>query len=196
LLDCFSYQPPVFPIPVMSDSIRDQLLQAGFKETQARRSPANKARDKPGDKTKGNGRNESGNAPAGGRQNRAKRDTGGATVAVAQKKVFEKKRLKEKIRCLIEAHKIKEHTGDVAYNYLVGSRARQVFVNAECQKKLSTGDLVITRLNGDTLLIPPIIAEQVLELNPEWAIMRNDARDVSAQDPDYAEYPIPDDLNW
>lgn len=199
----------------MTDSLRDQLLQAGFKEKTPKKDSGGKKTG--GTKNGGtkNGRTNNGTTKKGATKKGAQKHTGkspstkpsgpgkrskaaeeAAEVAAHEaKKLAEKKAVKEKIRTLIEEHQIKDHAGDVAYSYQVGSRVRQMFVKQEYQTKLSAGELVITRLNGNTLLIPPETAEKVLALNSDWAIIKIDDQSTET-DPDYADYQIPDDLNW
>lgn len=187
----------------MTDSLREQLLQAGFKEkTPKKNSDTKKSGSKkqsgknPGSKARRGHKNTGGGKPAGAPEKRSKAAEEAAEVAAHEaKKQAEKKAIKDKIRLLIEEHKIKDHAGDVAYSYQVGTRVRQMFVKQEYQTKLSVGELVITRLNGNTLLIPPDVADQVLALNSDWAIIRFDDKTTDS-DPDYADYQIPDDLTW
>jgi len=200
----------------MSDSLRDQLLQAGFKEKQASKPPKKahnkKRKEDPRKRTasdqvaKSQQHNKS--ATASKISKDAKRNSNSrsqhqqqaanknaAQSAAEQEAIAHKKAIKEKIRVLIEEHRIKEHKGEEIYSYQVGSRVRQLFVKAEYRTDLSAGKLLITRLNGNTYLIPPDIADQVLALNPEWAIIHNQRED-STEDPHYADYQIPDDLSW
>ncbi|MBX2879132.1 MAG: DUF2058 domain-containing protein [Granulosicoccus sp.] len=195
----------------MTDSLREQLLQAGFKEKNPKKKSDGKdsgakkrsgkaAAGKNGPGRQGSQKNRGAGKPSNTRApvKRSKAAEEAAEVAAHEaKKQAEKKAIKEKIRVLIEENQIKEHAGDVAYSYQVGTRVRQMFVKQEYQTKLSAGELVITRLNGNTLLIPPDVAEQVLALNSDWAIIRIEDQTSDAEaDPDYADYKIPDDLTW
>jgi len=196
-------------IYLMSDSLRDQLLQAGFKEKQASKPPKKahnkKRKEDPRKRTasdqvaKSQQHNKSATASKtskDAKRNSSSRSQPHATQSAAeQEAIARKKAIKEKIRVLIEEHRIKEHAGEEIYSYQVGSRVRQLFVKAEYRTDLSAGKLLITRLNGNTYLIPPDIADQVLALNPEWAIIHNQRED-STEDPHYADYQIPDDLSW
>ncbi|MBX2824468.1 MAG: DUF2058 domain-containing protein [Gammaproteobacteria bacterium] len=192
----------------MSDSLRDQLLQAGFKETQARKAPKKNSQAKQAKQSKQSHKhkkNQPGANPSASKATSTRagkpqkpQKTNQATPAVSaaeQEQLAQKKAIKEKIRLLIEEHRVKEHTGEEIYSYQIGSRVRQLFVKPEHRKSLSDGTLVITRLNGNTFLIPPAVAEQVLALNPDWAIIHNQSPE-SKEDPAYADYQIPDDLSW
>lgn len=109
----------------------------------------------------------------------------------------EKKRIKAAIKELIEASALKDFKGETAYSFVLGKKVRQLFVNAEAHKKLSAGELVITRLNGNTQLIPLDQVEPILALNPDWAIVQNEADgEKPKEDDEYKDFQIPDDLTW
>jgi len=171
----------------MSDSLRDQLLKAGFKQTEKKKRTPKRA--------------TAGSSPA--RKSRhpqtvkTNTDTAAATLA--------KKKLKAEIAQLLNAKKVAKPAGDVGFHFQLGSRIRQLFVNEATHKKLCTGELVLTRLNGDTLIIPTDVADQVLLLNPNWLIVRptqssadtsNDETNKVNDNEAYKDFPVPDDITW
>jgi uncharacterized protein YaiL (DUF2058 family) len=176
----------------MSDSLRDQLLNAGFKEpVQARRKPQNR---KPRSKaSKGaQGASGRGRTPESAQQNKQQRRTGQAAEAV---EVARRKALKAEIRSLIENHRTDNYSGEIAHRYIVGSRIKQLFVSAAVHQRIVAGELIITRLNGSTQLVPPDIADRIQALNPDWAIVRP-AESTGVEDEAYASFTVPDDLQW
>lgn len=165
----------------MSDSLRDQLLKAGFKKTEP---------DKPSKKPKPGKRKS---ATARGKQAGKSTDSTEETARLER----EKKALKQKIKTLIESNCVKDYAGPESYGFLVGTRVRQLFVKEEHRAQLSKGELVITRLNGDTYLVPPETGKDILALNPQWAVFSNsDSDEKPDADGDYADYQVPDDLIW
>ncbi len=197
----------------MSDSLRDQLMKAGFKENPA--SKKNTARKKPdpqshkgsdkrthkGQASKNSGGYSADRTSAAARKQQADKKQHAREAALKAEeaaRIAEKKAIKQQIKTLIETDCIKDHTGTVAYSYQLGTRVKQLFVKEEHQKKLAAGELLITRLNGSTFLIPPETGAEIIALNPEWAMVGGDyqAAGVVEEDGDYAEYQIPDDLTW
>ncbi len=176
----------------MSSSLRDQLVKAGLASKQnanvlnakSRKKHKNKAVDAPTD-------------VAAKQAAEAKRAKDKALNAALQEKQ-QKAAIKGQIKALIEAHAVKEYSGEIAYNYIAGTKVRQLFVLQEIHQKLSSGKLAITRLNGKTYLIPSTTGEKILALNPNWAVTRPgaDANETTGDDDDYADYQVPDDLNW
>lgn len=191
----------------MSDSLKDQLLKAGFKEpktaTKAKNTGKNPVRkggpgkksSHPGRKTSDQNKAPSSHTIKSRATNKAAKDQANAGQDAAA--LAEKKRVKAAIKELIEASALKDFKGETAYSFVLGKKVRQLFVNADAHKKLSDGEWVITRLNGNTQLIPLDQVGPILALNPDWAIVQNQAEgDQSADDDDYKDFQIPDDLTW
>lgn len=171
----------------MSASLRDQLLGAGFKDKKVEKKPV---RNKTTPKKKPSVR------PS--RQQQAKTKAAAVAKETEQelKATAERKRVKAEIKALIEAAAIKEITGEKVYSYILGSRVKQIFLKPECHEKVSKKELAITRLNGNTYLIPLDTADQVKTLNPDWAIIvASDSAPVEGEQA-YSEFQIPDDLHW
>jgi len=173
----------------VADSLRDQLLKAGFKTEEKKPASANRSTSK--------------NAkPRGKKPARYKTSAKGTTAAdkkAAEQKATEtRKRIKTEIKSLIEPASIKDYIGEIPYNFVLGNKVRQLFVNKAAQEKLSSGETVITRLNGNTHVIPAELASSILKLNPDWAIVDNTQSDKPADQSkdDYGDYEVPDDLTW
>jgi len=167
----------------MSDSLREQMLKAGFKEaTPAKKKSPKKARSKKSAAAKSS-------APS-------KPHAKNAALIAENIANAEKKKLKAQIKQIIEDNKAEKTTGEIAHSYLVGKRIKQLFVNEDTRKKIVEGDLVITRLNGSTYLIPAEIGVQVLSLNPDWIVITPASSDTPAEDDEYADFQVPDDLQW
>jgi len=156
----------------MSDSLKDQLLQAGFKASKPSPPRAKKPKHKIAAKKK-------------------------SAVAKEASKVAEKRRVKAAIVQLLNEAKPIKSQGEQVYHYRLGNRIRQLFVNEDTHSKLCAGELYVTRLNGETRLISPELASAVLALNPNWVIVQPSDKDDSANtDDDYKNFPVPDDLKW
>jgi len=170
----------------VSDSLRDQLLQAGFKD----KSPNRKKKQAKSGQTKPKSKNAKATSNQ-ANNGKGKNQSQGKDEAAA---IAERKRIKAEIKVLIESSAIKDIAGEIPYNFVLGKKVRQLFVNEAAQKKLTSGEVVITRLNGNTHLIPADQAADILKLNPDWAIVDNKNSDTT--DGDYNGFDVPDDLMW
>lgn len=178
----------------MSDSLREQMLKAGFKES---------ANDKRSGKTQKHKSAQQKSGAARKKHQNPKHQTGPSTLErqniekrkaeVAQ--AAERKRVKAEIKGLIVADKIDDVKGEIAHSYVIGKRIKQMFVNETARKELLAGNWVITRLNGATFIIPASTGIKVRALNPDWVVV-TPTDDNSSEDDDYADFQVPDDLTW
>ena len=167
----------------MSDSLRDQLLQAGFSQ-KAKEPAKNKQRSKP--KKSGASRPNKAHTPS-------PQAPSGKTVAEAA--ADKRKAIKAKIKTLIETAEVKEFAGEIVYRFTLQNRIRELHVKEDVRKQLVDGALTVTRLNGTTRLVPSEIVEQIRTINPNWAIV-SAAPDSPDDNAGYEEFPVPDDIVW
>lgn len=193
----------------MSDSLRDQLLQAGFRapsESKQKKSGASPGRKSGGGK-RGRSRATSPALAAAGKQPTTRQGKGSSPASNAsanalanasadeQAAIARRKALKAEIKALIDAAAIKDHQGESVYRFVLGQRIRELHVKDEIRQQLVSGALVITRLNGSTCLVPEETADAIRALNPDWAIVR--PTDTDGETPEgYEQFTVPDDLQW
>lgn len=177
----------------MSDSLRDQLIAAGYKapkEEKKKQSQQKQNKKKKTGKKKVRSRTTAVTNPASHAKSSAQPPLSDAAVA-------ERKKLKAQIKELIEEHKIDEYTGETAYRYTVDSRIRELYVKDDIQARLATRELAITRLNGSTYVVPREIALSIQQINPQWSVFNLDEKSPASDDSEeYSEYKVPDDLKW
>lgn len=173
----------------MSDSLREQMLKAGFKQTEVKKSKPKHAKSNTAKNKKG--------ASNKGAQNAHNQPSSIERANIEQRKIVaERKRIKAEIKAIIDASKTDNTKGELAHSYLVGKRIKQMFISEECKNKLVSGELVITRLNGGTFLIPAEEGEKVKALNPDWVVITPSSDGSNDIDDDYADFQVPDDLQW
>jgi len=171
----------------MSDSLRDQLLQAGFKQ----RTPnlAKSKRNASKRNTKGKNEHKFREQEAKNLELRKKAEADSAAQA--------KKETKAKIKNLIETEEIKAFSGEEIYRFTLQNRIRELHVNADTRKRLIEGSLCVTRLNGTTRIVPHALIEKITLLNPDWAMVVHDKQSTdSSADDGYEDFPVPDDITW
>jgi hypothetical protein len=122
------------------------------------------------------------------------------------KQEAEKKALVGQIRQLIETNKQPKFSGsgrkeEVACNFTDGTVIKRMYVSASTQKQITQGKLVIVKLNDGYELVPTPVADKIAERDEACIVYRADniseADLKSSEDDDwYADYDIPDDLNW
>lgn len=177
----------------MGNSLQDQLLKAGLVSTQQARQTKSKKRKQR--------RQSSGDAEEAQRREalaRAQADKAARDRALNHQREQEAQRKAEDnaIRELIHQHRIARSDGDLAYNFADGTALKRLHVNAGQHAALVAGQLAIVRQDTFYELLPAEIAARLAERVPERILVWNQTSDTPAQDDDYAEYQVPDDLMW
>jgi uncharacterized protein YaiL (DUF2058 family) len=122
------------------------------------------------------------------------------------KQEAEKKALVAQIKQLIEANKQPKFAGskreeEVVCNFTDGTLIKRMYVSQSTQKQISQGKLAIVKLNDGYELVPMPVANKIAERDEAIVVYRadniSDADQKSSENDDwYADYDIPDDLNW
>ena len=184
----------------MSDSLRDQLMQAGFnapkepvrtKRTHSGKSShkTSSTRGQPAGNRKGNTSKPPSQRDAPQKNNRA------ASQTAADAEAARRKAIKTEIKTLIETAAIKEFQGDSVYRFILNKRIRELHVKEDIRQQLVAGTLIITRLNGKTWLVPDETSTAIRALNPDWAVV-TPASDEPEDNAGYEDFTVPDDLQW
>ena len=122
------------------------------------------------------------------------------------KQEAEIKSLVAQIKQLIESNKQPKSAGsrreeEVVCNFTDGTLIKRMYVSQATQKQITQGKLAIVKLNDGYELVPMPVANKIAERDEACVVYRADniseADQISSEDDDwYAEYDIPDDLNW
>lgn len=113
-------------------------------------------------------------------------------------KIEERKKLKAQIKTLIDDNKTEGWKGDTVYRYLVDKKIRELYVTDALHPKLTARDVAITRYNGETFIVPRETGKAIKEINPQWSVFNLEKEEVTPEqiDGEYADYQVPDDLQW
>lgn len=188
----------------MADSLRDQLIAAGFD------APKKEARKKP----KTNAGSSSAKGKAKGKQTRQgpqpRRNKSGSPKSQGSGKgpnqqqkssddaIAARKKLKAEIKVLIDENKTEPWKGDTVYRYLVDKKIRELYVTEVLHPKLTTREVAITRFNGETFIVPRATGQAIKQKNPQWSVFNLEDNETAADETDseYADFQVPDDLQW
>lgn len=174
-------------------SLKDQLLKAGLAPKKPKQQPKKKK------------------APTAPKNKRAK--VGEATLraqramlAKAKKdkklneqrvKDAEKKAKIAEIKQLIDKSMLDRKDGEVAYHFTYAKKVKKIYVTEEQQTLLSKGKIGIVTLGNDQyFLVPKDVAAKILQREQNFVVREKDQEKSSKEENEYADYQIPDDLNW
>ena len=108
------------------------------------------------------------------------------------------KALQAQIRQLIELNRQPRDDGEIAFNFKDGLTIKKLLVTKRHQDHLVNGHLAIVKLGEKYELVPTAVAQKIRTRDPNAVIVCNDAVEGAQQNADdpYADYKIPDDLDW
>lgn len=182
-------------VPVMSSSLRDQLLKAGLvdkakaKEVAHKQAKQRKAKPQAADDKR---RAESARIQA----ERAQRDRALAAKRNAQAR---KSETRAQVRQLVEAHRLKRE-GEIEYAFTDGNRIKRILVDAGQRGLIASGGLVIVRYGRGYEIVPPAAAEKIRERDAAAVVLDYSRSDqttsTTAEDDPYKGFEVPDDLIW
>jgi uncharacterized protein YaiL (DUF2058 family) len=171
----------------MSESLRDQLLKAGFKP-----SPKPKAKPHPRKPERREPRDagEPDLALAFALRAKAERAEREAAEREAREKAAAKKERKRKLQELLVGKTLNREDAEQARNFEFAGKIRRIYVTKEQLARLNGGELGVVMHVGRALLVSRDVALRVQAIAPEVVVLLVDP-DVPAADDG-----VPDDLIW
>ena len=181
-----------------ANPLQEQLLKAGLVKKSKLAEVAreqNKARHAKGPSAPSEIQVEAERA----RAEKAERDRALAAERKAQARITE---LRAQARQIIEDRKV-PRAGESEYRFTADGAIRTLLVNEELRKKLSSGVLVIARLDERYELLPRVAADKVRERDASMIVLDHGqevgtepSASTSEDDAYYAQFQVPDDLVW
>jgi hypothetical protein len=175
----------------VSQSLRDQLIQAGLvsaKQARAANPPARApqvSRKKPPQLPENQLLVQRAQAEKAARDQELNR---------RQQEKAERKARQAQVRQLVEQSRVPAVEGDDFYNFVDGGKIKRIAVTPAMREQLNRSELVIVRFDRQYALVPASAVERIRERDAS-AIMAI-AGTPEAEDTTYKEYVVPDDLMW
>ena len=186
----------------MRNPLQDQLLKAGLvKKSKVAEVVREQSRQR-----KGKGHPKGGAGPAADtppvdaqrlKDEKAQRDRELAAERNARARARE---ARTQVQQLVASHRLASG-GEIAYRFQDGDAIRQVWVDASTRAQLARGSLVVVRDGDGHAVVPRAAAERIRERDAAMIVVDHaaggDAGDADdAADPFYAQFKVPDDLDW
>jgi len=178
----------------MANAFQDQLLKAGLVDS-------NKVKKANREKHKQQKQQQHANSPA---TDAAKILAQQASAEKAERdrelnrqkvELENKKAIAAQIRQLVEVNREPKGDGEVAYNFQDANKIQRIFVTEATRTQIVRGELVVVRLGADYELVPKLVAEKIVQRDPNCVVAVKESAPAAAED-EYAKYKIPDDLIW
>lgn len=174
-------------------SLKDQLLKAGLAPKKTAQKPKKKRPPTP-PKNKRAKVSEATLRAQRAMLTKAKKDK---KLNEQRAKDAEKKAKIAEIKQLIDNNKLERKDGETAYHFTYAKKVKKIYVNEEQQTLLSKGKISIVTLGNDQyFLVPQDVANKILEREQNFVVRTPQSQQDTSENDDYADYQIPDDLNW
>lgn len=176
----------------MSNPFQDKFLKAGL----ATKKQVGKAKVAQNKKQKQRRRNQ-------------EKDPGDRAVELAMQQQKEQSRqsnlqrdqaaraneIAAQVKQLAVTNRVDVGKGDVAFHFADANKIKKMYFAKAIVDRLSTGGLGIVKIDQQYEVVPAAIAEKIRERRPAALLVLNERQTLDPDDP-YAEFPIPDDLDW
>jgi uncharacterized protein YaiL (DUF2058 family) len=195
----------------MSDSLRDQLLKAGFApkpRTESRPQPQRGSQRPPQGKPSAQGQKPAQHKQHPHPQQRRERSSGEMDLAKAyalrdktereqrereqreaEQRAKERKERKQKLATLLNGIALNDANADIPRHFPHQNKIRRIYVTAEQQPRLNGGELAVVQFAGRYLLVPRETGAAAQAIDTEALVLQCDPQAVD-------EDGIPADIIW
>lgn len=188
----------------MSDSLRDQLLKAGFKpapKPEARPQPARPSQRKdarpapaarpaaPGKARRPRDQGEIDLAKAYALRSKDEREAREREQREAESRAKEKRERRQKLSSLLATAGLSASEADIPRHFPHHNKIRRIYVTAEQLPRLNGGELAVVQLAGRYLLVTREVALAAQAIDPEALVLLCDSHAAGEDD-------VPADLVW
>ncbi len=182
----------------MSGSLQDQLLKAGLADAQKAKSISKEKRkkDKVAKHLRGEVNSDVQAAVREAAEAKAARDK---ALNAAQNAAALRKAINAQIKQLIEQHRESRGAGKDAFNFTDGKKIKKLYVDAGQRRRLVAGLLKIVKQGDQYELLPAPIADKIAQRDPTRIIdcRASGEPELTTEEKEwYADFEIPDDLDW
>ncbi len=108
----------------------------------------------------------------------------------------EEKQIKNQLIQLIKLNKLPKDDDGIAYNFTDQKKVKTIYINEEIRNKIIAGRLAIVRNKSLYEVVPVEVAEKIKQRKEEVIIVLFTEKYNLAENDEYQNYEIPDDLMW
>lgn len=181
----------------MSMSLREQLLAAGLGTKKQARQAEHEQRQEQRHKQR------SKQAPP-AQAEQEKRAAQAQAAKAARDLELNRKRQEEadrrarwsQIKQIVAEHRLPKLETDDYFNFVDRQKVRRMAVDADRREKIMRGELVIVRCEGKYDLVAADVAARIKEREERAVVSLEAGKQGAADDDQYKDYVVPDDLMW
>ncbi|MFK8066930.1 MAG: DUF2058 domain-containing protein [Gammaproteobacteria bacterium] len=114
-----------------------------------------------------------------------------------QKEQADQKAINAQIQQLIKTNRLPDEKEGEPFNFTEQKKIKTIYITAQARDKISTGRLAIVKFKNQYSVVPSEVAEKLAQKDRNIIILLNDKKDDGGDKNDpYADFQIPDDLQW
>ena len=179
----------------MARSLQDQLLRAGLvdkkKAAQLEQEKRKQSKQQP--------KPPKGQSAASARrdQQQAEKAARDRELNLERQRQAERKALTAQVEQMIKEHRVSTTAADLDFRFVDRGVIKTIALNPAQQAAVVQGQLAIVRYRRVYALVPKAIAGKISERDASAVIVLNDSAAAAPGDEaEYAEFKVPDDLQW
>jgi uncharacterized protein YaiL (DUF2058 family) len=177
----------------MGKSLQDQLLKAGLanKKQAVRAKKAKNSKEK----LKRTGKEVEDESAQLAKQAMEEKLAKDKALNEEKNRQAELAAIKAQIHQIVAMNRVEER-GDIEHRFPDGSTITTMLLTDTQRKAVINGVLAIVKTNDQYDLIPRKAAQKIAERDESLVLVCNDNADEQAEDDEYADFQVPDDLMW
>ena len=180
----------------MSKSLKEQLLAAGLVQQkqvhQADKQKHKQARQQPKAKA-------AAPTPAQLEAQKAQADKAARDRELNRQRQADRERraVIVQLEQIIDSQRLSTQGGETPFRFVVKSKIKKIYVTADQHAALVKGTLGVVRFREAFAVVTRDTAERIAERDARTLLVLRDGTEPDIlEDPDYADYKVPDDLMW
>lgn len=185
----------------MSNSLKDQLLQLGFKAPAREPVPVKRtprpAPGKTGRKASAGTSEEIDLAKAWAIRSRTEKQERIAAERERQEEARRRREGKTRLAQLLQTARLNDDKADIARHFEYGGKIRRIHVNADQLRALNAGELAVVQLSGRYHLVSAADGGEAERIMPGSLALRPGTAEPDVESGyDDPRFQVPDDLVW
>ena len=175
-------------------SLQDQLLKAGLTS----KSKAHKAKTQKHKQIKQKQKNKIevvDDAALLAKQAKLKQQEKDRLLNEKRNQQAEQKQIAGQITQLISLNKLPKDADGDTFNFTQDNKVKAIYIDEALRQRIVAGTAVIVDLGKTYEVVPVVVAEKIAQRDKGRVIYLEDVTPL-AEDDEYADYAVPDDLMW
>jgi len=178
-------------------SLKEQLLKTGLTDSQSVKKARKQKQQEQKNRKPKSQRGQMSESVKQIQQARIEKTVKDQELNRLQQQAREQKAKRAQIVQLVEHSKIESAGAELTYNFTLNGKVKKLWVTADQKKLLIRGKVAIVTLSEtEFAIVPKTVADKIALRDASFIVENLNEEIVTVEDDPYADYQIPDDLQW